>query len=135
MTRKKTFLSVLAICALMLSCLFTTSCSNNSKISGTYYFKNYYAEGKLISRADNYVEDGFVVNDIIVNINKDNTLSYTVSSDSKKIEQKTIWVKQSEYIYFTEFGDQTVYFSFNDGTLIIWDYDQTMIFTKEKPKN
>ncbi len=134
MTRKKTFLSVLAICMLMISCLFTASCSNNSKISGTYYFKNCYVDGKLISREDNYVEDGVVANDIIVNIYKDNTFSLSVSYDGKTVEQKSIWVRQGEYIYSAFIGNESVSFSFSDGNIILWSYNQTIIFTKKKPK-
>lgn len=94
----KKFISLVAVCLLVIACAFCTSCSKKNSVTGTYYFVRVY-DDKVYNIGDQYEGKALQKDFVVVQVNKDNTLTYTYTYSGKKIEEKSVWFRHDDYIY------------------------------------
>lgn len=95
----KKFISLVAVCLLVIACAFCTSCSKKNSVTGTYYFVRVYDDDKVYNIGDQYEGKTLQKDFVVVQVNKDNTLTYTYTYSGKKIEEKSVWFRHDDYIY------------------------------------
>lgn len=108
----KKFISLVAVCLLVIACAFCTSCSKKNSVTGNYYFVRVYDDDKVYNIGDQYEGKALQKDFVVVQVNKDNTLTYTYTYSGKKIEEKSVWFRSGDYSYrFIGGGDVwTAYF-------------------------
>ena len=126
----KKFISLVAVCLLVIACAFCTSCSKKNSVTGTYYFVRVYDDDKVYNIGDQYYGTALQKDFVVVQVNKDNTLTYTYNDSGKKIEEKSVWFRYDDYTYIVGMGSTTLTAYFENG--IISFKDASAIFVLQK---
>ena len=128
--KTKKLISVIALFALVITCLCLSSCSKNS-ISGTYHFKCCYSDDKLYQLSDVFEGTTLDKNSITVKVDDDNTFTYSVLISGRKVEAKSIWYETTDeghYGFFIEGEYLTA--SVNNSRIIVSDEYSVIILEK-----
>ena len=104
----KKFISLVAVCLLVIACAFCTSCSKKNSVTGTYYFVRVYDDDKVYNIGDQYYGTALQKDFVVVQVNKDNTLTYTYNDSGKKIEEKSVCFRYDDYTYIVGMGSTTL---------------------------
>ena len=126
----KKFISLVAVCLLVIACSFCTSCSKKNSVTGTYYFVRVYDDDKVYNIGYQYYGTALQKDFVVVQVNKDNTLTYTYNDSGKKIEEKSVWFRYDDYTYIVGMGSTTLTAYFENGTISFKDGSAIVVLQK-----